>query len=32
PYGEGWIIKVKVKDSNTDNLLNAEAYKEVIGA
>ncbi len=32
PYGEGWIVKVKINDSNEDNLLNADAYKEVIGA
>jgi len=32
PYGEGWIVKVKVASNNEDNLLNAESYKEVIGA
>ena len=32
PYGEGWIVKVKVTDKNEDNLLDAKAYKEVIGA
>ena len=32
PYGEGWIVKVKVSDKNEDNLLDAKAYKEVIGA
>ena len=33
PYGEGWMIKVKLSDtSEIDNLLNANAYKEVIGA
>jgi len=33
PYGEGWMIKVKINDtSEIDNLLNANAYKEVIGA
>ena len=32
PYGEGWIIKIKLSDTlQIDNLLNAEAYKEVIG-
>jgi len=32
PYGEGWIIKVKKTDTNETNLLDAKAYKEVIGA
>ncbi|OYT11355.1 MAG: glycine cleavage system protein H [Bacteroidetes bacterium 4572_112] len=32
PYGEGWIIKVKMSDpSQLDNLLDVEAYKELIG-
>ncbi len=33
PYGEGWIIKVKLADnSQIDSLLDAAKYKEVIGA
>jgi len=33
PYGEGWIIKMKVKDlADIDNLLDAEAYKKYIKA
>lgn len=33
PYGEGWMIKVKISDaSQIDNLLSADAYKELIGA
>ncbi|MEL1239544.1 glycine cleavage system protein GcvH [Flavobacterium flavipallidum] len=33
PYGEGWMIKVKVSDvAEIDSLLSAEAYKELIGA
>ena len=33
PYGEGWIIKVKVTDPATiDDLLEADAYKELIEA
>ena len=33
PYGDGWIIKIKISDnSQIDNLLDAAAYKEVIGA
>jgi len=33
PYGKGWIIKIKLTNlSQIDSLLNAEKYKEVIGA
>jgi glycine cleavage system H protein len=33
PYGEGWMVKIKFSDaSQLDNLLSAEAYKELIGA
>ncbi|MBB6679883.1 glycine cleavage system protein GcvH [Aequorivita sp. 609] len=33
PYGEGWMIKMKFSDaSEIENLLDADAYKEVIGA
>jgi len=32
PYGEGWIIKVKIEDeSELDELLDAAGYKELIG-
>lgn len=32
PYGEGWIIKIEVSDaSQMDELLDAEAYKNLIG-
>ncbi len=32
PYEEGWIIKIKLSDANqVDDLLDAEAYKEIIG-
>ncbi len=32
PYGEGWIIKIKIKDLNElNNLLSAEDYKKLIG-
>jgi len=32
PYEEGWMIKIKLSDtSQIDSLLNAEAYKEVVG-
>ena len=32
PYGEGWIIKIKISDlSELDNLLSAEDYKKLIG-
>ena len=31
PYGEGWIIKVKLTDlKELDNLLDAAAYKKVV--
>ena len=32
PYGEGWIIKVKVSDAaQLDELLDADGYKAIIG-
>jgi len=32
PYGEGWMVKVELLDpSQVDSLLNAEAYKKLIG-
>ncbi|MFN4235232.1 MAG: glycine cleavage system protein GcvH [Bacteroidia bacterium] len=32
PYGDGWMVKVKVADpSSVHNLLSAEDYKKVIG-
>ena len=33
PYGDGWMIKIKMSDtSQIDSLLSADAYKEIIGA
>ena len=33
PYGEGWMIKIKVSDpAETEGLLDASGYKELIGA
>ena len=33
PYGEGWMIKIKMTDaSEADELLSADEYKEVIGS
>ncbi len=33
PYGQGWIIKVKVENAEQyHNLLDADAYKALIGA
>ena len=33
PYGDGWIIKMKINDSNElADLLDADEYKELIGA
>lgn len=32
PYGEGWIVKIKVADvSQVDELLDANQYKELVG-
>ena len=32
PYGEGWMVKIKITDvSELTNLLSADAYKETIG-
>jgi glycine cleavage system H protein len=33
PYGDGWMVKVKVSDlSSVNELLSAETYKDLIGA
>lgn len=33
PYGDGWMIKVKIADaSEIDSLLSADDYKQLIGA
>ena len=33
PYGEGWMIKIKISDpSQIEDLLSASDYKELIGA
>lgn len=33
PYGDGWMIKIKLSDTGQiDSLLDAEAYKELVGA
>ncbi len=33
PYGEGWMIKIKISNPDEiDQLLDADAYKEIIGA
>lgn len=33
PYGEGWMIRIAIDDSSEiDDLLDAEAYKKLIGA
>ena len=32
PYGEGWIVKIKVTDpAEADSMLDAEGYKALIG-
>ncbi|MER3316969.1 MAG: glycine cleavage system protein GcvH [Allomuricauda sp.] len=33
PYGDGWMIKIKMSESSeTDDLMSAEDYKALIGA
>jgi glycine cleavage system H protein len=33
PYGQGWMIKMKIADpSHLDNLMDVQAYKALIGA
>jgi glycine cleavage system H protein len=33
PYGNGWLVKIKLADpSELDGLLNVDAYKQLIGA
>ncbi|QCX01202.1 glycine cleavage system protein GcvH [Aggregatimonas sangjinii] len=33
PYGDGWMVKIKLSEpSEVDDLLDADAYKELIGA
>ncbi|THV58895.1 glycine cleavage system protein GcvH [Flagellimonas alvinocaridis] len=33
PYGEGWMIKIKISDaSETDALMSADDYKALVGA
>lgn len=33
PFGEGWMVKISVKDaSELDGLLSAESYKVLVGA
>lgn len=33
PYGEGWMIKIKVSDTaQINDLMSADGYKEVVGA
>jgi|SRR6218665_972820 len=33
PYGKGWMVKIKISNaSEIDELLSADAYKELIGA
>lgn len=33
PYGDGWMIKIKLTDpSQVDALMDAETYKEMVGA
>ena len=31
PYGDGWMVKVTLKNSDVDGLLSADDYKSLIG-
>ena len=32
PYGDGWMVKIKVSDaSEADGLMSADEYKDLIG-
>ena len=31
PYGQGWMIKIKLNSSDTSDLLNSEQYKKLVG-
>ncbi|ALM21332.1 glycine cleavonage system H protein [Nonlabens tegetincola] len=32
PYGDGWMIKIKISDaSQVDDLMTADAYKDLVG-
>ncbi len=30
PYGDGWLIKIKIKNNDSDNLLDPDQYKSMI--
>jgi glycine cleavage system H protein len=33
PYGEGWLVRIRLSDSSeTDSLLDVEAYKQVLAS
>ena len=32
PYGQGWMIKIKVNSSEMSDLLNSDQYKKLVGA
>ena len=32
PYGEGWMIKIKLSNFDVSGLLNSKEYKKLIGA
>jgi glycine cleavage system H protein len=32
PYGEGWIIKAQLTDSDRSHLMDSDAYKALVGA
>ncbi len=32
PYGKGWMVKIKTDSGSADHLMNADDYKELVGA
>ena len=32
PYGQGWMIRIKLNSSDSSDLMNSEDYKKLIGA
>ena len=32
PYGQGWMIRIKLNSSDSSDLMNSEEYKKLIGA
>jgi glycine cleavage system H protein len=32
PFGDGWMIKIETTDADTSDMMDAAAYKEMVGA